>query len=109
MMMKTALELYTVVLSDEEIEHLLDHVVKNALPQNRAKMSEKMGGRVLEKDQLLRNSSLMGVYLLQTNQLAKFVKQCLQRGRVLNALLLKKKFRNATTIYCDIILGNLKK
>ena len=47
MMLKTALELYTVVLSDEEIEHLLDHVVKNALPQNRAKMSEKMGGRVL--------------------------------------------------------------
>ena len=47
MMMKTALEVYTVVLSDEEIEHLLDHVVKNALPQNRAKMSEKMGGRVL--------------------------------------------------------------
>ena len=47
MMLKTALELYTVILSDDEIENLLDHVVKNALPQNRAKMSEKMGGRVL--------------------------------------------------------------
>ncbi|SVA19731.1 uncharacterized protein METZ01_LOCUS72585 [marine metagenome] len=47
MMLKTALELYTVVLSDEEIENLLDHVVRNAIPKNRAKMSEKLGERVL--------------------------------------------------------------
>ena len=47
MMLKTALELYTVILSDDEIENLLDHVVRNAIPQNRAKMTEKMGGRVL--------------------------------------------------------------
>ena len=47
MMLKTALELYTVILSDDEIENLLDHVVRNAIPQNRAKMTEKMGERVL--------------------------------------------------------------
>ena len=47
MMLKTALELYTVVLSDEEIENLLEHVVKKALPKNRAKMTEKLGERVL--------------------------------------------------------------
>ena len=47
MMLKTALELYTVILSDEEIENLLDHVVRNAIPQNRAKMSEKLGERTL--------------------------------------------------------------
>ena len=47
MMMKTALELYTVVLSDEEIENLLDHVVRNAIPHNRARMAEKLGERTL--------------------------------------------------------------
>ena len=47
MMLKTAVELYTVILSDDEIENLLDHVVRNAIPQNRAKMTEKMGERVL--------------------------------------------------------------
>ena len=47
MMMKTALELYTVILSDDEIENLLDHVVRNAIPQNRAKMTEKLGERTL--------------------------------------------------------------
>ena len=47
MMLKTALELYTVILSDDEIENLLDHGVRNAIPQNRAKMTEKMGERVL--------------------------------------------------------------
>ena len=47
MMLKTALELYTVNLSDDEIENLLDHVVRNAIPQNRAKMTEKLGERTL--------------------------------------------------------------
>ena len=47
MMLKTALELYTVILSDDEIENLLDHVVRNAIPQNRAKMTEKLGERTL--------------------------------------------------------------
>ena len=47
MMLKTALELYTVVLTDAEIEHLLDHIVKTALPQNRAKMVQKIGERTL--------------------------------------------------------------
>ena len=47
MMLKTALELYTVILSDDEIENLLDHVVRNAIPQNRAKMTEKLGERTV--------------------------------------------------------------
>jgi hypothetical protein len=47
MMMKVAMELYTVILSDEEIENLLDHIVKTALPENRAKMSQKIGERTL--------------------------------------------------------------
>jgi len=41
------MELYTVILSDEEIENLLDHIVKTALPENRAKMSQKIGERTL--------------------------------------------------------------
>jgi len=47
MMLKVALELYTVVLSDKEIEHLLEHIVMKALPKNREKMTEKMGERTL--------------------------------------------------------------
>ena len=47
MMMKTALELYSVVLSDEEIENLLDHIVKSSLPKTRETMTEKLGERPL--------------------------------------------------------------
>ena len=46
MMLKVALELYTVVLDDEAIEGLLQTVAAS-IPQNRAKMTEKLGERTL--------------------------------------------------------------
>jgi hypothetical protein len=45
-MMKIAVQLYTVVLEDEEIENLLS-VVKSDIPTIRKTMTEKMGKRVL--------------------------------------------------------------
>ena len=45
-MIKIAIELYTVILEDDDIEGVLE-VVANDLPQIRAKMSEKIGERVL--------------------------------------------------------------
>jgi len=46
MMLKVALELYTVVLSDDDIGKLLE-TVKAAIPQNRAKMKSMLGERTL--------------------------------------------------------------
>ena len=45
-MMKIAVQLYTVVLEDEEIETMLS-VVKSDIPTIRKTMAEKMGKRVL--------------------------------------------------------------
>ena len=45
-MMKIAVQLYTVVLEDEEIENILS-VVKSDIPTIRKTMTEKMGKRVL--------------------------------------------------------------
>jgi len=45
-MMKIAVQLYTVVLEDEEIETMLS-VVKSDIPTIRKTMTEKMGKRVL--------------------------------------------------------------
>ncbi len=45
-MMKIAVQLYTVVLEDEEIENILS-VVKSDIPTIRKTMAEKMGKRVL--------------------------------------------------------------
>ena len=45
-MMKIAVQLYTVVLEDEEIETMLS-VIKSDIPTIRKTMTEKMGKRVL--------------------------------------------------------------
>mgnify|MGYP007063423435 CR=1 FL=1 len=45
-MMKIAVQLYTVVLEDEEIETMLS-VIKSDIPTIRKTMAEKMGKRVL--------------------------------------------------------------
>ena len=46
MMLKVALELYTVVLDDEAIEGLLQTVAAS-IPQNRAKMKSMLGERTV--------------------------------------------------------------
>ena len=45
-MMAIAIELYTVVLTDEDIESLLEVVVKD-IPRIRKKMGEQIGKRIL--------------------------------------------------------------
>jgi|MDSV01.1.fsa_nt_gb hypothetical protein len=45
-MMKTAVELYTVILDDNDIEGVLE-VVAEDIPKIREKMQEKIGERVL--------------------------------------------------------------
>ena len=41
-LMKTAIELYTVVLSDEAIEHMLTNEIVNSIPVLREKMEESL-------------------------------------------------------------------
>lgn len=46
MLLKVTMQLYSVVLSDEEIIYLLDHV-KNNIPETSKSMKELMGKRTL--------------------------------------------------------------
>ena len=45
-MMAIAIQLYTVILQDEDIEGILEHIA-NDIPKIREKMSDKMGKRIL--------------------------------------------------------------
>ena len=45
-MMAIAIELYTILLQDEDIEGILEHVAAD-IPKIRKKMSKKMGKRIL--------------------------------------------------------------